>query len=59
MVFTRKAYTGRYRARAVACGNFITDESYDRTEKYSAGVEGIAIRLFLRFCAAKGLISQG
>ena len=55
LVTTIKAPTGRKRARAVICGNLLTDgngkvarNSADKTENYAGGIDGTALSCVLR-----------
>eukprot|EP00438_Fugacium_kawagutii_P019184 Skav219373 [mRNA] locus=scaffold76:661740:669233:+ [translate_table: standard] len=52
MVFTRKAGTGAYRARAVICGNFSVDKNHD--DVYAGGIDATQIRCQLQVSAAQG-----
>eukprot|EP00438_Fugacium_kawagutii_P017886 Skav201903 [mRNA] locus=scaffold3992:11450:20578:- [translate_table: standard] len=52
MVFTRKAGTGAYRARAVICGNYSSDKHQD--DVYAGGIDATQIRCQLQVSAAQG-----
>eukprot|EP00438_Fugacium_kawagutii_P028376 Skav221620 [mRNA] locus=scaffold2664:42350:47284:- [translate_table: standard] len=52
MVFTRKAGSGAYRARAVVCGNYSSDKNHD--DVYAGGIDATQIRCLLQASAAQG-----
>lgn len=52
MVYTRKAVTGAFRARAVICGNF-AERAEDHQTNYAGGADGCQVRAMLRTSALR------
>ena len=51
LVATRKAPTGKRRARLVACGNFVEEVNTNPKEVQAGGVDTIALRLLLKLAS--------
>ena len=51
-VFTRKAGSGKYKSRIVACGNFMADRATE--ELYASGVDATQVRALLRKASLEG-----
>ena len=55
LVATRKAPSGKRKARIVACGNFLEKPLGDPSESISAGgADALLIRILIRIAAGKG-----